>query len=136
MRRTTLLCLIIILASCSVKTRNAEKAFKYWSGSKPPDEIQMINGEYYRSPHFTLEYKLFLKFKTNRKWFNEFVKYNGLKPDTLHHHWKPHHELPDWFKPDSRYLVYAKKMNDEFEVSRYFIDTLNRICYIYETEGM
>jgi hypothetical protein len=127
--------IIIILASCSVKTRNAEKAFKYWSGTKPPEEIQMINGEYYRSPHFTLEYILFLKFKTTKKWFNDFVNYNRLKIDTLNH-WKPQQELPDWFKPDSRYLIYAKEINDEFEVSRYFIDTVNGICYIYETEGM
>ncbi|WP_103070134.1 hypothetical protein [Aquimarina sediminis] len=129
--------LLLLLVSCfPVETKNAEKAYKYWSKGEPPKEIKLINGEYYQSPHFSLEYELFLKFKSDKKWFNEFIEYNKLEIDTMRNDWARWTELPKWFKTDSNYLIYAKNQTDEFERSRYFINPKTGICYIYESTGM
>ena len=132
-----LFCLPILLASCFVtETDNPEKAYKYWSGSEPPKEIKLIKGRYYQSPHFTLEYEFFLKFKSDKEWFEEFVSYNQLEIDTINHDWTRFTVLPEWFKPDDRSIIYTRDQNDEFERSRYMINPENGICYIYETLGM
>ncbi len=120
----------------STKTNDAEEAFRYWSGSKSPKEIKLIKGEYYQSGHFTLEYELFLKFKTNKKWFKEFVRQNNLEIDTTGNNWSRFTELPNWFKTNDDYIIYAKDQHDDFERSRYFLNPKNGICYIYETVGM
>jgi hypothetical protein len=136
MKRTTIFILLILLASCSIKTKNAKEAYKHWSGSESPKEIKLIKGEYYQSPHFSLEYELFLKFKSDDKWFNEFIKYNKLEIDTVKNDWAKFTELPKWFETDTNYLIYTKDQNDKFERSRYFINPKTGICYIYETVGM
>jgi len=64
-KRTTIFILPILLTSCSIKTKNAEEAYKHWSGTEPPKGIKLIKGEYYQSPHFSLEYELFLKFEAD-----------------------------------------------------------------------
>ncbi len=128
--------LFTLLAGCSIKTKDAEKAYEYWAGNKPPKEIELIKGQYYKSPHFSLEYELFLKLKSDKKWFNEFVEYNKLEIDTEKNDWKQWVKLPEWFKPEENYLIYAKDQSNEFEHSRYFINPDNGICYIYETVGM
>lgn len=126
-----------LLVSCSsIATKNAEKAYQYWSGNKPPKEIELIKGEYYQSPHFSLEYELFLKFRSDKKWFSEFVEQNKLEIDTIKNDWKRLTELPEWFQPDKRYLIYAKDQSDQFQRSRYFINPENGMCYIFETVGM
>lgn len=129
--------LIFFLSGCSsIKTQDAEETYKYWSGNKPPKEIQLINGQYYQSPHFSLEYEMFLKFKSEPNWFQEFIKQNKLEIDTTKHDWTRWTKLPEWFKPDENYLIYAKDQNNEFDRSRYFTNPENGICYIYETVGM
>jgi hypothetical protein len=129
--------LFTLLVSCfQIETKNPKKAYEYWSGSEPPKEIKLIKGQYYQSPHFSLEYELFLKFKSDKKWFNDFVEYNGLELDTVKNNWSKWTDLPKWFKTDKNYLIYTKNQNDEFERSRYFINPENGICYIYETVGM
>ncbi|ULC58545.1 hypothetical protein MBM09_11510 [Flaviramulus sp. BrNp1-15] len=119
-----------------MKTKNAKKAFKYWSGNEPPEEIELIEGEYYQSPHFSLEYELFLKLKSNNRWFFEFVEYNKLEIDTINNDWSQWTTLPNWFKTDESYIIYAKDQNNEFDSSRYFINPESGICYIYESVGM
>ena len=137
MKKTLLFGLLTLLVGCfPIETKNAEKAYEYWSGSEPPQEIELINGEYYQSPHFTLEYELFLKFKSDRKWFSEFVEYNGLEIDTVRNDWTQWTELPGWFKTDGNYLIYSKDQTNEFERSRYFRNPITGVCYIYETVGM
>jgi len=137
MKKILMFSLLTFLVSCfPIETKDAEKAYEYWSGNEPPKEIELINGEYYQSPHFSLEYELFLKFKSDGKWFNDFVEYNGLEIDTIKNNWSGWTELPKWFKTDKNYLIYTKNQNDEFERSRYFINPENGICYIYETVGM
>ncbi|MFD2564808.1 hypothetical protein [Aquimarina rubra] len=136
-KKITLIGFVFLLVSCfPVETKNAEKAYKYWSRSEIPNEIELIKGEYYQSPHFSLEYELFLKFKSDKKWFDKFVKYNGLEIDTTSNDWKNWTELPEWFEPDQNFLIYAKDQTNEFERSRYLRNPETGISYIYETVGM
>lgn len=128
---------IFLLVSClPVETKNPVKAYKYWSGNEPPKEIEIMKGEYYQSPHFSLEYELFLKFKSEEKWFKAFVDQNQLKVDTIGHPWANWTKLPKWFKTDLSYSIYGKDPNKAFERSRYFRNPQTGICYIYETVGM
>ena len=137
MKKIVIFSLFTLLVSCfATETKNPEKAYKYWSGTESPKEIKLIKGEYYKSPHFFLEYELFLKFKSDKKWFDEFVESNELEIDTTQNDWSEWIELPIWFKIDINYVMYSKNQNDEFERSRYFINPENGMCYIYETVGM
>ena len=137
MKKIIVFSLIFSLISCSkIETKDAYESYKYWAGSEPPKEIKLIEGQYYQSPHFSLEYELFLKFKSDKKWFDEFVKYNKLEIDTVKNDWTQWTTLPKWFKPDQNYLIYTKDQNNEFERSRYFINPNDGMCYIYETVGM
>ncbi len=82
------LSLTFLLTSCSkIETTDAKEVYQYWSGTELPKEIQLIKGAYYQSPHFSLEYELFLKFKTDENWFDEFVEYNELEIDTVNNDW-------------------------------------------------
>ncbi|PWG06908.1 hypothetical protein [Polaribacter aquimarinus] len=136
-KKILLIGIVTLLVGCfSTETKDAKKAYRYWSGNEPPKEIELIKGEYYQSPHFTLEYELFLKFKSDKKWFEEFVEYNGLEIDTIGNDWKSWTELPKWFNPDQNYLIYAKDQSNEFERSRYLKNPETGISYIYETVGM
>jgi hypothetical protein len=121
--------------SCfSRETTNPEKAYSYWAGTKPPKEIEIINAKYYQSPHFSLEYEFFLKFRPTKKWISEFLDQNGLELDEQNSDWSMWANLPEWFVPEPNCLIYSK--NDEFDRSRYFVNPKNGICYIYETVGM
>ncbi|MBD81555.1 MAG: hypothetical protein CL840_21735 [Crocinitomicaceae bacterium] len=127
---------ILIVGCFPVRTDNPDKAWKYWSGSEPPAEVELIKGEYYQSPHFSLEYELFLKFKTNKEWFIEFVTYNNLRIDTIGNDWTRWTELPIWFNPNQDFIKYSADQADEFERSRYFFNPETSETYIYETVGM
>ncbi|GAO41394.1 hypothetical protein [Flavihumibacter petaseus] len=133
----TLPTLLVLLTGCfKTETKDPGKAFTYWYGSEPPAHIEMIRGQYFQSPHFTLEYEVFLKFRTNNKWFNGFAEYRKLEIDTVKNDWTRWTELPRWFKPDQTFLIYAKDPKNEFETSRYFFNPDSGICYIFETAGM
>ncbi|MBI1288407.1 MAG: hypothetical protein GC178_12615 [Flavobacteriales bacterium] len=120
----------------STKTDDPKEAWKYWLGIEVPQQVELYNGEYYQSPHFTLEYELFLKFKTDKSWFIELAAYNNLELDTTGNDWARWTELPAWFKPDKYSLTYCKDQTDVFERSRYIINPKTGVCYVYETVGM
>jgi hypothetical protein len=123
------------LVSCiPVETTNPEKAYTYWAGTEPPTEIEIINAQYYQSPHFTLEYEFYLKFKPTLKWITEFIEQNGLELDKQNSDWSMWADLPEWFVPEADCLIYKKR--DKNHRSRYFVNPKNGVCYIYDTVGM
>lgn len=135
--KTRLLCLgvAVLMISCfPVETKNAKKAYEYWSGEKPPVDIEIINGAYYQSPHFTLEYEFFLKFKPTIEWREAFLDYNELEIDTLNEETIRFIKSPKWFLPNYKFKTYSK--NEAFDRSRYFVNQESGVCYIYETVGM
>ncbi len=129
------LCLCLGTVSCfKIETSDPEKAYNYWSGSEVPSELKVINGKYYQSPHFSLEYEVYLEVACNERWWKEFVHQNGLKPDTMRLQMPLDSGFPDWFKPDKSFIVYSK--NDRMDRSRFYVDLERNTCFIYDTVGM
>nr|WP_321226384.1 hypothetical protein [uncultured Psychroserpens sp.] len=133
-----LFCSFILLVSCfSHSSSDAENTFRYWTKSNNlPKDIKILYGEYYQSPHFTLEYEVFLKFKPTKEWWYTFKKQNNLVViKTSDDSWSSFTNELDWFTPDHNFMVYAAS-DYEWNPSRYFIDYEKGICYVYETLGM
>ena len=132
-----LFCCILLLSGCiSKSSTDAVSAFEYWTKGTVPKGFVLLNGEYYQSPHFTLEYEVFLKFKPTKQWWHRFKEQNQLVETTPSDDdmWIDMTRALDWFKPDDRFIEY--KLPDEWNRSRYFIDYEKGVCYVYETLGM
>lgn len=128
----TLILTSSLLVSCmEKKTTDANDAYKYWAGTNPPSDLQVINGQYWQSSHWTKEYILYLKFKPTDKWWNDFIKENHLPTDT--NKWTKPDDAPNWFQPTDSCVKYG--FDDEFDQgSRYFRDTTTGVSYIYEIQ--
>lgn len=121
-----------LLTSCSeTKTSKAAETFKYWSGTNAPVDLELLEGQYWQSPHWTKEYIMYLKFKPTKKWWDEFLKQNHITEDK--EEWAFPNDAPNWFKPSDNSIRYSIK-DDLDQGSRYFRDTLTGICYIYEIQ--
>jgi len=121
-----------LLTSCSeLKTTNPKETYKYWAGTNPSADIELINGQYWRSAHWTLEYIMYLEFKPTEIWWNEFLKQNNIVEDKVK--WIIPTDAPNWFKPSDSSVRYRIE-RDFDQGSRYFRDKLTGICYIYEIQ--
>ncbi|MCK5467975.1 MAG: hypothetical protein KAI99_05700 [Cyclobacteriaceae bacterium] len=121
----------ILLTSCSeIRTNDAIGSYKYWAGTNPAENIEVLKGVYWQSGHWTREYILYLKLKPTNNWWDKFVKQNQLK--IANEDWIRHTDTPDWFKPTDKIEVY--KHADDFNDSRYFMDKATGECYIYEIQ--
>ena len=87
-----------------------------------------------RSPHFTLEYELFLKLRPSEKWIVEFIRINDLHLDNQDEEWRRFASFPEWFTPHPQAYIFSK--NDGFDDSRYFLESDSNTLFIYETVGM
>jgi hypothetical protein len=123
---------VFIIVSCySDNTTDKEEVFEYWLGIEPPPEVKLIRGEYYQSPHFTLEYELFLEMKVKKVWWEDFVKENDLtKVDNE----QIQTVSPSWFQPDLNFKSYSSKKVHDY--SRYFVNEATGHTFVYETLGM
>jgi hypothetical protein len=128
---TTTILISILLTSCSeIRTDDPTDSYKYWTGTKPTEDLKVLNGQYWQSGHWTREYILYLKIKPTDKWWIEFVKQNQLQIDNKD--WDRPSDSPDWFQLTDKIEVY--KHADDFNDSRYFRDNLTGECYIYEIQ--
>lgn len=119
------------MTSCSeIRTDNPTDSYEYWTGTKPTDDIKVLNGQYWQSGHWTREYILYLKIRPTDKWWNEFVKQNQLQIDNKD--WSKSSDSPDWFQLTDKIEVY--KHADDFNDSRYFRDSVTGECFIYEIQ--
>ncbi len=123
---------LIFLTSCSeIKTTDPEQVYKYWSGLTAQTDIELLNGEYWQSAHWTREYIMFLKFRPTEKWWQKFIEQNHLQEDS--DSWSKPNDAPSWFNPTDQMIMYSS--GDDFDQgSRYFIDTLTKESYIYEIQ--
>ena len=79
------------------QTSDAKETFKYWAGTNPPADIELLNGQYWQSGHWTKEYIMYLKLKPSKTWWDDFVKQNSLTVDTTK--WSKPDDAPNWFEP-------------------------------------
>jgi hypothetical protein len=123
---------LIFLTSCyEIKTTDPDEAYKKWSGSVAPTDLQLLKGQYWQSAHWTKEYILFLKFKPTEIWWTEFVNQNQLQVDNRG--WAKPTNTPNWFEQHDNFIM--NRNGDDFDQgSRYFKDTLTNECYIYEIQ--
>jgi hypothetical protein len=128
----------MLLGCLSQSSSDAENTFRYWTKSNSlPKDVKVLNGEYYQSPHFTLEYKVFLKFKPTKEWWYTFIRQNNLVEIKASEDddWLSFTSDLGWFNPNHNFTVYANA-DYEWDRSRYFIDYKKGVCYVYETLGM
>lgn len=138
MRRTrrqlamkTILVASVLLTSCyEIRTNDQIESYKYWSGTKPIDDVQVLKGQYWQSAHWTREYILYLKIKPTDKWWDDFVKHSQLKIDSRK--WSKPSDSPEWFQVPENIEIY--KHADDLNASRYFRDKVTGECYIYEMQ--
>jgi len=127
-----LLLTIYTLTSCTeTKTSDAKDTYKYWAGTNPPDDIELLNGQYWESPHWSKEYIMYLKLKPTNIWWDEFLRQNSISKDNGN--WTVPNDAPIWFKPSDN-SVRLRSSSDFDQGSRFFRDSLSGICYIYEIQ--
>ena len=122
---------IISFSSCSeIKTNDVNKVYQYWAGTKPTSDVELIQGRYWQSAHWTKEYIMYLELKSTKIWWDEFVKQNNLVEDE--NKWIKTEETPAWFNPSEDSKMY--RLNTDFNESRCFYDEKTGLCFIYEIQ--
>ncbi len=122
----------ISIISCSEKnSENPEEVYYLWSGTKPTNEVKLINGKYWQSAHFSKEYKMYLELNATNNWISEFIKQNNLKLLTSTSPEIPT-DAPAWFKVKSGFKVFEPS---EFsQGSIYFVGEKTGKVLIYEIQ--
>ena len=121
---------LISLVSCTEKNTNDPIAtYKLWAGEAPKD-VQVINGKYWQSSHWTKEYIMYLELKASPLWMNEFIKQNNLVESK--ERMAIPFDAPVWFKPNDSFK--SLKQSEYGQGSAYFEDTLNGKMFIYEIQ--
>jgi len=119
------------LTSCyEKKSIDALETYMYWAGTKPPKDLELLEGKYWESAHWSKEYSMFLKIRPTKVWWDEFLKQNNISEDK--NDWTIPSNAPDWFKPSENSVRYSG--GNDYNHSRYFRDNQTGICYIYEIQ--
>ena len=127
----TIILASILFTSCSEKrTSDPTDSYKYWAGTNPTSDVEVLKGAYWQSGHWTREYILYLKIKPTNKWWDEFVKQNKLQIDNGD--FVKYSDPPDWFEVNDKMKIYRRA--DDLTDSRYFIDNVTGECYIFEIQ--
>ena len=123
---------LFFLTGCSeVKTTDPQEVYKYWAGSEAPENLQLMNGQYWESSHWSREYIMYLKMRPTTNWEKEFINQNRLQVDK--ENWYKPSDTPTWFNPIENSVMY--RSGDDFDQgSRYFKDTITGDFYIYEIQ--
>jgi hypothetical protein len=123
--------LVSTFTSCVEKrTEDPINAYKFWAGEKPPKEIEVINGKYWESPHFTKEYIMYLELNPSDEWKTEFIKQNDLVQPKIAPKDPP--DAPSWFKPTKNCKLWVPTGYSQGSV--YYEDTLTGHLFIYEIQ--
>ena len=128
------LCFVLVFCiSCfGYKTNDGLKAYEYWANEKPPKDVQVLNGKYWQSPHFTKEYEMYLELIAPDKWREDYIKLNNL----VQHKNLKVDDIPDdkpkWFKPPITDRIW--KPSDTHNHSITFEDTITNRFFIYEIQ--
>lgn len=122
----------MIVTSCSeIRTNNPTEVYKHWSGSAPSRDVELLNGQYWQSSHWTREYILFLNINATETWWAEFVDQNSLVIDN--ERLIKLTDKPKWFNPNKNMAVYRRAGSFD-QGSRYFRNTETSECFIYEIQ--
>ena len=121
-----------LLTSCSeINTNSPNDTYRYWAETNPPADMELMEGQYWQSAHWTREYIVYLKLKPTDQWWNEFITENRLAVDKGD--WEKPTDAPTWFNPSENSVQFVGSEDLE-QGSRYFRDPLTGVCYIYEIQ--
>lgn len=136
MRLTFLLTFIILFffTNCVEKNiTNPNEAYMHWVNTDADSNIEVINGQYWQSAHWTYEYIIFLELKVDEGWWSEFSYKKDLIIDSEESCSSLDKNQPKWFNPTEYFLKY--KPNSNFDQgSRYFYNPNNQTLFIYEIQ--
>lgn len=128
------LILLIILSGCIEKnTSDPQEAYSYWIKSDIKSKIEVINGKYWESPHFSYEYIIYLELKVIAEWWNKFSKENELIIDPYENGLLSNNDFPKWFKPSKEFVTNKSKI-DLDQGSMYFYNEKTQSVFIYEIQ--
>jgi len=121
----------LAIISCGKESNDAEESFKMWLNLREiPKEFEIMNGQFWKSTHFTYEYITFLHFKAPKTWVDEFIKLNDLKIATGKQPFPD--DAPDWFAPYVGQKVYVQK--GFTQGSMYFVNEKTGEVFFYEIQ--
>lgn len=94
------------------------EVYQLWSGREPEKDVKILNGQYWQSAHFTLEYKMYMELYTTPEWLKEFIKINKLEVHTSEIYLPDN--TPTWFSPKMGLKAFSSP--EDVQGSIYFID--------------
>lgn len=125
---------LIIFSGCSEKdVRNPKEAYSYWIKSDMNSKVEVVNGKYWESSHFSHEYIIYLELKVSAEWWNKFSKENELIIDSYQNESLYNNDFPKWFKPSKEFVAY-KSNTDSDQGSMYFYNEKTQSVFIYEIQ--
>lgn len=128
------LILLISFSGCSEKnTSDPKEAYFYWIKSDINSKVEVVNGTYWESVHFTYEYIIYLELKVDNAWWDKFSKENELVIDTYQSESFYNNDFPKWFKPSKEFVAY-KSNTDSDQGSMYFYNEKTQSVFIYEVQ--
>jgi hypothetical protein len=102
----------------------ALETYRYWAGEDPDADMQVLNGEYWASAHWSKEYTLYLELRFPRA--KDFVMGKRFKRSMEQ---RVIHGAPDWFDPPADYEVWEGNLG-----SLYFLHPKKGHIYIFERQ--
>lgn len=125
---------LIIFSGCSDKdVRNPKEAYSYWIKSDMNSKVEVVNGKYWESSHFSHEYIIYLELKIDSYWWTKFSKENELVIDTYQNESFYNNDFPKWFKPSKEFVAY-KSNTDSDQESMYFYNKKTQSVFIYKIQ--
>ena len=95
----------------------ANETFKYWAGEEPWEGIDVLNGQYWASSHFTKEYIMYMEVIIPLDMAINFITDNKL--EKINDTEKFPNDAPEWFKPTKG----CEEYKAGYQGSKYFINT-------------
>ena len=137
------ICCTYLLCACiggAHKTTDPNLSYKYWAGEEAdPDSVQVLNGQYWSSAHFTAEYIVYLKLKSLHHWGDRIKKkllpVDSLSNDSIRKELSTFTlptDAPEWFDIKENFVRYVISTRGSGADNLYFWDEENDIWYIYE----
>jgi hypothetical protein len=132
---------ISILSGCTeINTADPFETYDYWMKDYISEDVEILNGEYWESAHWSKEYVVYMKLKPSKKWWSKFktaydltnhkIDEVGVEKAVIFEIDDPEWiKKPDWFGPNLNSEVYG-----HFGGSKYFWDSHNEILYVYEIQ--
>jgi hypothetical protein len=132
---------LILMTGCDeIKTSDPEEVYSHWTDGGSRDGIELLEGEYWQSGHWTKEYVMYLKLRPTKDWWKSYKEINGFERQRIDRVSVGKAEIfkiddpdwikkPVWFNPGKNSEVYG-----QFGGSKYFWDSESETLFIYEIQ--